>query len=317
MSKQIKLENKKAIVFSGGGVLGVGTAGALEKINDLGYWSQFKAFAGASVGSIFAVGMAMGANPQYITKLIWDTNFKKFFDDTKMDAGFFDLRRFLKRFGWYKGDELEKFYRMICSDLSGNPDITFQDAYEKFGTEIYMTAYCINDQSTKEFSWRTVPKMPIAIGMRCSSSYPYILAAKKITADEMNRYTNVNNTKYDLMFADGGILNNFPVDLLIKSGYTIEEILGIHLHPDPIQLQQIQQHLPKNIIKYTVDMTKAIFNQAGMMHIPNEIWKETISINTFDIKSMNFNITEVQKSKLFKSGLDSTSVAVATDVILT
>src|SRR5690242_6528234 len=156
MSKQIKLENKKAIVFSGGGVLGVGTAGALEKINDLGYWSQFKAFAGASVGSIFAVGMAMGANPQYITKLVWDTNFKKFFDDTKMDAGFFDLRRFLKRFGWYKGDELEKFYRMICSDLSGNPDITFQDAYEKFGTEIYMTTYCINDQSTKEFSWRTV-----------------------------------------------------------------------------------------------------------------------------------------------------------------
>ena len=318
MSKRINFKGKKAIVFSGGGVLGVGTAGAMEKLNELGYWDQFNGFAGASVGSIFAVGMAMRAKPQYITKLVWDTDFRKFFDDTRMDAGVCDIRRFLKRFGWFKGDELLKFYETICQDLSGNPKITFLEVNEKFGRDIFITTYCANDQTTKEFSYKTVPHMPVALGMRCSSSYPYVLAAERITANDMNKYTEgvtVTTHKHDLLFADGGILNNFPVDLLLKNGYSLEEILGIHLHAEPQPPStDVRLPPPKNIVKYTINMAKTIINQAGKTHISDKVWKETISIDTFDIKSMDFNITQAQKTKLYKSGVDAVT---AVDDILT
>jgi NTE family protein len=300
------MENKHGLVINGGGVLGIAAVGALSELERVNLYDNFDEFAGASVGALIVTAIALKAPFKYIKTMVSSLDFRKFFDDTPYDFGFWDTRRFLKKYGWFKGDELYTFYKRSIKDLTGNEEITFLEAYEKYGTYLTMTAYRVNDKQTVSFNKDTQPHMPIARGLRCSSSYPFILASETISESDMIKYSGgVSNPGCDVMFADGGILNNYPFGLLAERMPT-NDILGIHLTPakdmNPTNPNGKLPKIPSNFIRYGIDMGMAILDSSSKIHITSEYWDETIPVNTFDFSSMDFDITTEQKKKLFESG---------------
>jgi NTE family protein len=96
-------------VFEGGGVKGIGLAGAVCAIEEAGY--QFVNLAGASAGSIVASLLAVGYTGGEIEQILQTLNYKDFEDENWLDRfgvpG--QITSTLFRYGIYKGVFLENW----------------------------------------------------------------------------------------------------------------------------------------------------------------------------------------------------------------
>ena len=76
------LNNYRNLVFEGGGVKGIAYGGALEKIDELNILSGITRVAGTSAGAIAASLLALGYDSRSFSKIISETKFNKFQDNT-------------------------------------------------------------------------------------------------------------------------------------------------------------------------------------------------------------------------------------------
>jgi NTE family protein len=119
----------------------------------------------------------------------------------------------------------------------------------------------------------------------------------------------------DDLMVDGGVLNNYPIYVFdgakigdnnvsedaIKKSTTIGlKLMTSNEKPDN-QLYHINEK-----ISGPIDYIKAFLNatliQIERSHIRNGYWERTVCINTHDISSMDFNLTEAQKTMLVHTG---------------
>ena len=300
----MNLSKVRGLALNGGGVLGIGHVGVLSELNKHGLLKQFDHFCGASVGSIIVAALACNAEYDYIYEKINTLDFKNFLDDTQNDLNIVDAIRLLRENGWYKGEALSAFYKSIMKDLTGNEDITFSDVMTRYGNYVMMPAYRANDEQTVFLDFRTFPNLPMWLGMRWSSSYPFLFVADTVSADDMRYYTNGQiDCDVITMFADGGILDNYPIGWL-ESILPAEQVIGSRLSsPDEIvPITKIPPPPPANILQYGLGMGSAIRRQALKIHVDDDSWRRTIKINVKDLKSTDFSIDEKNKKWLFDSG---------------
>ncbi len=307
----LKNTQKKGLVLNGGGVLGVAHVGALKRLNELGKF-EYEYYAGSSVGAIIATGMALDASYEFIERLVARVDFNVLLDDTPYDANVLDILRLLRKYGWYKGEALKELYRSFIHDLTGNGDITMLEAFNLTGKFLLLTAFRTNDSTTVEITKDTYPHVPVKDALYWSSSYPFLFATEPVRAVDIKHYTSVD-PGCDVVFIDGGTLNNYPFDLLAQ--YTpIETILGLHLSNDKEELLYNNSQRcavtklpppPTNILAHTLVCAEAIRMQAMSSHVSAPIWANTISINVGSLSSTDFNITQETKSRLFQIGYDS------------
>lgn len=301
------LAEARGIVFNGGGVLGIGHVGALSRFNELGVYKQFSYFSGASVGSLLSACMANGAEFDYLNNIVRKMDFNQFLDETKYDLDIVDFVRLGTKFGWYKGHALHDFYRSIMDDLNGDPEITMQESFEKHDNFLTMTAYRTNDQHTIEINHLTCPNAPVARALRWGSTYPFFFATDEVSEEDWIHYTaGQSHPGTDIVFADGGILNNYPVNLLHKQ-IPGEKIIGLHLTGEKEMEPPIDPHgtlppPPSNVIRYGMNMGTAIFDQARRVHVEDSDWDRTIKINTGTISSMDFKLSDSDKDWLYSNG---------------
>lgn len=298
-----KFGGARGLVLNGGGVLGIAHVGALQKLkeNDL---FEYEYYAGASIGSLIAAALSMDASYEYIEQLVFNLDFSRFMDDTPYDLSVIDTTRLIWRYGWYKGEALEKFYMDVIGTLSGDPNITMQEAYNKFGKHLIMTAYRTNDSSTVEINAETFPNLPVYKALKWSSCYPFFFATETVSSDDIAKYTGHSGPGVDTIFADGGILNNYPIKLLAKY-IPLESIIGLHLTSSNEVTRPLGAPLPpppKNIVEYALGMASATRNQAMTVHISKEAWSRTIPILTGNYSSMDLHLTKLQKKELFMIG---------------
>jgi NTE family protein len=304
----------KGIVLNGGGVLGVGHIGALERLGEEDI-KGFKVMAGASVGALIAAALALGASQRYLDKMIKGMDFKKFLDDTSYDFDIVDTYRLINHYGWYKGEALDNFYKQVIHDLCGDANITMQEAFVKTRNYLCMTAFRANDCRTEDINHVTWPHLPLHLALRIASSYPFFFVAEIISTHDVARYTAGRfNPGCDVMFADGGILNNYPMQLLAaNAGLELGEIIGLHLTGvadfnrtgvAPIPFPQP----PKNIIAFTLGMGSSIMEQSRRIHVPDDCWARTIKIDCKELTSTNFSMTHEETSQVFQAGRDAASL---------
>lgn len=307
------ISKSEGIVFNGGGVLGIAHIGALKKLEELDILPKLNFFAGASVGSLLAAALSLGATYEYMENVISNLDFKNFMDETPFDSEIIDASRLLLHYGWYKGKELEKFYKKVVHDLCGDENITLLQAYEKTGKYLLMTAYRANDGITVELTKDTYPHLEIYRALKWSSCYPFFFATEKVSAKDMSRYTG-EEEEFDVIFADGGILENYPIRNLSKV-LDLSKIIGLHLSPgeelDPAQSfcreTKVAVGPPSNIVRFGFNMANAIYTQSINAHVSKDCWARTIPINIGRANSLNFNLTEREKALLFLSGYQSMS----------
>lgn len=308
LTREQRLQNFpfKGMIFEGGGTAGIGHVGAVRNFEKLGILNKIKYFVGSSAGAIAAGALSVGADSQTLEDILFNTDFHRFQDDSR---GFVrDIYRLVTRFGWYKGDELYKWYGEVLTKLRVSPDITFQQVYEQFGNFLIITSTDINLGTTVYMDLMTTPDMPIRQAVKRSSLLPLVFQAdSQVLPTQIfeNNEVKVKNLKH--YFVDGGLLNNYPIGQLdhLLSHY---QVIGFKLLSTKELAELKINGLAKNnqgpdhIVDYINMLYSIIRNQALKLHVDQEDYQRTVKIDVGTISSTEFDMSDQDKSFLISQG---------------
>jgi len=289
----------RGIALEGGGVLGAGHIGALERMEELGMLKDIEYFAGSSVGSIISGAMACGATVEFMKDMIFSLDFNKFKDDSWNTLA--DISRFIRKYGWYKGNYLEKWYGDILKQLTGSADITMKEVLDKYGKYVIITVWNINTEITEYYTPESRPNLPLKIAVRRSASIPFFFkVAESVPGKNSDPEGSVE------MLMDGGLLDNYPIHIL-DNYLPSTEVIGLKLMTK-LELWEYSHGRKKNPGKPTsvIDAVSRVVNamrsQALRIHVKEKDWARTIKINVDSLSSTDFDITYAEKKKLVENG---------------
>ena len=129
-------------VFEGGGIRGICFGGAIKYLEDHDLTHQLIRIAGSSAGAIVAAGLAVGYKGDEIIKLLHETNFEKFKDDSF--GVIMDVWRFINEFGIYKGEAFLDWIGNVIKAKTGNADITLKNDHDRFGKKVVVIGRIVN-----------------------------------------------------------------------------------------------------------------------------------------------------------------------------
>ena len=291
-------------VFEGGGVKGIGLTGALSVVEARGY--QLNNVAGTSAGAITAALVAADYSAEEIRKIIFDLDFSKIMDKDFLGRipGVGAIIEETLDLGLYKGDF---FLNLMREKLADKGKRTFKDVvmpgYENDPKYLYRLRVVVSDLTQGKMvvlpqDIRAYGKDPddleIALAVRMSMSIPLFFQAVRL----QNSTSTPPTTS---IIVDGGLLSNFPVELFDSDGIPEWPTFGFRLvrsGPPPVV---------KHDIKGPLSEIAAMLFTASSAHddyyLSNDKFVRTITIDTGDISSTNFNLTTEQKQTLFNNGV--------------
>ena len=188
------------LVLSGGGVRGLYYLGLIKYYGER--IDQFKNIVGTSIGSFFAVAIALGYNNEDLKLHVENT-----MDYSKVKN--IQLFSFLSNLGLDDATRLEHCIKKMIRDKIGRKDITFIQLYREYGKNVTIPVVCIQTKQVLYLSKDTYPQMKIWKAVRMSMSVPFLFKPYVYRG---------------LSYVDGGIKHNFPIDL-----YNSSDTLGIDL----------------------------------------------------------------------------------------
>ncbi len=201
---QTTQHNIDAIIFEGGGVAGVAYAGAVKCLDLLGVLPNVKHFSGSSVGSQAATLLAVGYSGKEFEHIVLDTPIRTFMPK---ECFFSHVRRLLTAYGYYDSAQLGSHFELLVRAKMGTPHCTFADLWRQRHVHLQITGTCISTGKTVVFDRYQSPNMPLSMAVRISSAVPLL-------------YTPVLRDD-GMLYVDGGMLCNFPLEFTKKKGQTI------------------------------------------------------------------------------------------------
>lgn len=315
------------LVFEGGGVKGIAFVGAMRELRDRNILSNIKRVGGTSAGAINALIYALGYSIEEQQEILNSTKFGKFMDDSLGMVR--DLKRLAKEFGFHKGDYFKKWIGDLIEQRLGSKQATFRDLQEKGSPDLYVVGTNLSTGYTEVFSAERHPTMALAEAVRISMSIPLFFAAVRLGAHKD-------------VYVDGGIQLNYPVKIFDRERYidmgaepegarrteyydaensrflreqpgrspyvyncqtlglrldTKAEI-GMYRYDEPAAGKPIE-----SFIDYAGALINALMNTQENIHLHSDDWQRTIYIDTLDVKTVDFNITAENKSRLVEQGV--------------
>lgn len=202
------------LVLSGGGVLGIGHAGAVSVLDERGY--RFRRIAGTSAGSIVGSLLAAGMSGTQLRQVIASLDFQRFLDKDALDRipivgpplsvvlqnGYAEGRYFVK---WLR-DELEKLGVATFGDLRIRDDEGADPRPEHRWRLVVMAADVTRGQLLRlpwdyERYGLDPDEQPVVDAVRASISVPYLFEPFRLT------YPGGES-----LLVDGGLVSNYPID---------------------------------------------------------------------------------------------------------
>jgi NTE family protein len=335
----ICFKNKIGLVLEGGGTLGIAHVGALVKLEQMGYLRNFRFFAGSSVGSIISGALACGADAITIKNIMAGLDFEKFKDDSWNPVC--DIARLLEKYGWYKGEYMQKWYRGVIETLTGDGDITLREIYDKYGNYLIITAFNVDKAVTEYYTPESRPDMPLHVAVRRSSGIPLFFEAMRTTPGQ-----NGDPPDDDVyLIVDGGWLDNYPMHTLYHKlhpdqvvGFKLcntSEVYDMMVYDNVFNRQnkrakinttcdrQVSRIWDKrveepdaagdiktidkvdNIIDFIFILMNSARNMAMKVHVHHDDWKRTVKINVGDFTATSFDMTAEEKKWLYQSGYNA------------
>ncbi|VVC74974.1 hypothetical protein AQUSIP_02480 [Aquicella siphonis] len=218
------------IVVSGGGAAGICFAGSFKRIEGVrGFsFSHIRRAAGSSIGSVAALAICLGLNPERMFTKLATLDFKKFLDrssKSKIIYNFFkhravsegreitqELLQFLKE----ETDRINNDLKQPL-DLPAPERLTFRDL-KKLGCKdlFIVTTECFmrgNEGGSEQKIWchLTTPDAPVAAVILASMAVPVLFPGVTFKQDEDKIFSVIPNSTHDpfaMLNFDGGITNN-------------------------------------------------------------------------------------------------------------
>ncbi len=315
------------LVFEGGGVKGIAYLGAMSVLKQRGYLENIARVGGASAGAINALIYALGYELEDQHGILRSTNFKDF-----MDSSFGvirDIRRLARDFGWYKGDFFSGWIGELIEGKLGHSGATFAELAERDGPDLYVVGTNLSTGYAEIFSHERHGDMPIAEALRISMSIPLFFAA-------------VRHGERDDVYVDGGTVLNYPVKLFDRERYidTDEEpaalrrtsyyerenarfflsmtgrspyvynrqTLGMRLNTrEEIALYRYNEPPLGRPVRNFTDYARALIRSLMLvqenLHLHDDDWQRTLYIDSLDVTTTDFDLTEEKKEELIQSGI--------------
>lgn len=307
------------LVMEGGGIKGICYGGALIELENRGILPQIKRVGGTSAGAIQACLLSVGYSAEEIAKIIADTPVETFNDGGSV---FRASKRFLRKFGWYEGKNLQETIETLVRNRSYRAYLTFGQLHELSKNppfrDLYITGVNLTKQRLEIFSHETYPNMRIADAVRISMSVPLYYKAISIDAEGKIIENPTSNDDVNV-FVDGGVLLNYPIELFDETRYINnkannlknepifnEETLGLRLE----RCEQIdhETQLKAGVAPLFIGDFKSYVSALYTVMTENasrpkkEDVSRTIYINDFDMNPRVRKLSDQEKSLLITSG---------------
>jgi NTE family protein len=318
------------LVFKGGGVKGTAYLGALDCVYSKGLMRSVERVAGTSAGAITATLVALFPDDFSAFRAAADTlEYSKVPSEGVQSEGerqaeregrFFRsfgavkssvqcVTRLVQERGWYSSGYFYAWIRKIIARQFAvvKESYSFADFRDpaihkdsKPFLDLYISGTDISNRMARIFSYETTPNMEVATAVRISMSIPLYFEAREYL------YPGTSSPQ---IYADGGILWNYPIDLFddrrygrhIKAGLN-EETLGFFLYTSPESTKYRE-------LKGVVDYIGALFEslllvQEQMVLRDGKQAERTIFIDDKGVSPTQFDIAPGSPDylKLVESG---------------
>ena len=308
---------KTDLVLAGGGVKGIGHAGAVAKLREAGY--EFPRVAGTSAGAIVGAMVAAGMTSTRMKKVMKDLDWRRFRDSSLLDRipllG--PAASVLFDYGCYEGNyvrdwlgnelaalNVTTFADLRCHDWPGDPDD--DQAYKL----VVMAADITRGELIRlPWDYRQYGLNPdeqlVVDAVRASISIP--LFFEPVTLRDANGESST--------LVDGGVVSNYPIDVFDRTdgreprwptfGVTLLPRLpaaNIQLFP---QLGALRRRGFPRFIESLVT-TMAVGRDQGYLAKP-WVKARTIEVNTTSVGILEFDIDGAGEDALYEHGRSETA----------
>jgi NTE family protein len=315
-------ELRADLVFEGGGVKGIGLAGAYRELSDRGY--QAECVAGTSAGAITAALVAVGYTGAELQDIVLQQmHFQQFEDRTFLDhfGPVGDIAQFFESRGMHSG----KYFLGWMQERLAAKGITkfgqLRDPSASDPRRAYRLQVIASDLTAR--SMLVLPRdsgqlgidpddLEIAEAVRMSMSIPVFFEPVMIGRPQIPQ---------DHMIVDGGLLSNYPVWLFDSAQQTPPRfptfgMLLVAPNQQAPLLPTASQAGQLAGVHSDIDFLKAIaetmMEARDRFYVDQANYARTIPIPTLGVKTTQFDIPADGAQALFESGRNAAKQFLAT-----
>jgi NTE family protein len=305
--------NYADLVFEGGGVKGIGLAGAIATLEERGY--QHQNVAGTSAGSISAALLAAGYSAAELREIIMSLDYRQF-----QDKGWEDKVPLIERslsmlldLGLYEGDVFLEWIRerLVAKGIRTFADLVHPDFADdpRFRSRLQVVASDVTKHELLVLP-RDATKLGIepdeldvALAVRMSMSIPVFF--------EPVRFENPKTGDLHVI-VDGGMLSNYPIWLFdCDDGSPPDWPTFGMLLVEPKPRVPIGARLPKPkmagrgagaVIDYMKALAQTMMEAHDRLYVEQSSYARTIPIPTLGVGTTEFDLSKERAAALFDSG---------------
>jgi len=300
-------------VFEGGGVKGIGLAGALATLEERDYRAEN--IAGTSAGAITAALLAAGYSASELREIIVSLDYRQF-----QDRGWEDKIPLIERslsmlldLGLYEGD---RFLEWIRERLVAKGVHTFADlVHDEFADDPrYRSRLQVVASDVTTHELLVLPRdatklgiqpddLDVALAVRMSMSIPVFFEPVRVVNEKTGQVH---------VIVDGGMLSNFPVWLFDCPDGDVPEwpTFGLLLvEPKPrtpigarLPAPRMTGKGPGAVIDYVKALAQTMMEAHDRLYVEQANYARTIPIPTLGVGTTEFDLSRERALALYDSG---------------
>ncbi len=304
------------LVLEGGGVKGIGLAGAVLHLLRAGY--EFQRVGGTSAGAIVAAFVAAGADERKLAEIMGRLDYSRVPDLASPRVPVLgEGLSLLRRAGAYEGDYIHEFLQTELARLNattfgqlrqarrpGDPPLARSQRYS-----LVVTATDISRGRLLRLPWDYEEKLgrdpdeeSVADAVRASISIPFFFKPV-VTENEL--------TGEKLTLVDGGVLSNFPIAIFDRTDRARPRwpTFGVKVIPDlPASIDKLFPGIPPTLsglppvrVLEQVTATALVGHDQTYLDRPC-VKRRTIRVDTSDVGIVEFDAPPQKRAGLQRSG---------------
>ncbi len=303
-------DHRVDLVCEGGGVKGIGLAGAYSVLEEQGW--QRENVAGTSAGAISAALIAAGYTSSELREITFGIDYRRFEDSSWQDRVPFigkPLSIVVKN-GIYKGDEFIRWMRGLLeakgvrtfADLrSDSDDAKFSSRLQVVASDLTSRRLLVLPRDAHILG-QDPDELEVALAIRMSMSIPLFFRPVRIT----------DAAGQDHVIVDGGILSNFPVWLFDRADDEVPRwpTFGLLL-VEPSPKTPIGMRIPKpehaplgarGLTQLVSGLFHTMMEAHDRLYIEKAQFARTIPIPTLGVRTTEFDLPRSRAQELYDSG---------------
>jgi NTE family protein len=317
-----KHEHRVDLVLEGGGVKGIGLAGAYSVLEEHRFEPQN--IAGTSAGAITAALIAARYGATELKDVVFSLDFKQFEDkawedripvfdrsaSVLLDQGIYEGRRF---YDWIKQLLADKGVRtfgdLVSEEFADDPK--YRSRLQVIASDVTARRLLVLPRDAGVLGLDP-DELEVAEAVRMSMSIPIFFEPVRLKDPKSDQ---------DHVIVDGGMLSNFPVWLFDCGDDEPPEwpTFGLLLvEPDP--KTPIEKRLPHDerewgvspLVAYIKSMAHTMMEAHDRLYLEKAQYARTIPIPTLGVGTTEFDLSRDRAEALYQSGREAAETFLAT-----